>query len=84
MDQERTFAPGDRHPCGSGLRSFAEALLMLLTVGLIWQFVLVLILLRRELGSLEWRRVRDALWLRPPRDPILVLASGHQRARLVG
>jgi hypothetical protein len=31
--------------------------------------VLVLILLRRELGSLEWLRVRDALWLRPPRDP---------------
>jgi membrane protease YdiL (CAAX protease family) len=38
-------------------------------VGLIWQFVLVLILLRRELGSLEWALVRDALWLRPPRDP---------------
>ena len=44
-------------------------MLIVLTAGLIWQFVLVLILLRRELGSLEWSRVRDALWLRPPRDP---------------
>jgi uncharacterized protein len=46
-----------------------KALLILLTAGLVWQFVLVLILLRRELGSLEWSRARDALWLRPPRDP---------------
>lgn len=46
-----------------------QALLILLTAGLVWQFVLVLILLKRELGSLEWPRVRDALWLRPPRDP---------------
>ena len=53
----------------SGEEPLAEALLIFLTVGLIWQFVLVLILLRRELGSLEWSRVRDALWLRPPRDP---------------
>ena len=40
-----------------------------ITAGLIWQFVLVLILVRREMGGLEWPRVRDALWLRPPRDP---------------
>jgi uncharacterized protein len=48
---------------------FAEALLICLTAGLIWQFVLVLILLRRELGALQWSRVRRALWLLPPRDP---------------
>jgi CAAX protease family protein len=52
-----------------GDEPLAEALLILLTLGLIWQFVLVLILLRRELGGLQWSRVRDALWLRPPRDP---------------
>jgi membrane protease YdiL (CAAX protease family) len=46
-----------------------QALLILLTLGLVWQFALVLILLRRELGSLEWSRARDALWLRAPRDP---------------
>jgi hypothetical protein len=52
-----------------GDEPLTQALLILLTVGLIWQFVLVVILLRRELGSLEWSRVRVALWLRPPRDP---------------
>ena len=31
--------------------------------------MLILILLRRELGGLQWPRVRDALWLRAPRDP---------------
>ncbi len=55
---------GDRF----GGEPLVKALLTCLTVGLIWQFVLVLILLRRELGRLEWPRVRDALWLRPPQD----------------
>jgi membrane protease YdiL (CAAX protease family) len=53
---------GGREPLG-------EALLICLTAGLIWQFVLVLILVRRELGGLQWSRVREALWLLPPRDP---------------
>lgn len=52
-----------------GDEPLAQALLICLTVGLIWQFVLVLILIRRELGGLEWQRVRDALWLRSPQDP---------------
>ena len=52
-----------------GDEPLTEALLIVLTVGLIWQFVLVLILLRRELGSVGWSRVRDALWLQSPRDP---------------
>jgi membrane protease YdiL (CAAX protease family) len=52
-----------------GDEPLAQALLITLTLGLIWQFVLVLILVRRELGGLQWSRVRDALWLRPPRDP---------------
>jgi membrane protease YdiL (CAAX protease family) len=46
-----------------------KALLICLTAGLIWQFVLVVLLIRRELGGLEWSRVRNALWLRAPRDP---------------
>ena len=61
-------APWLRDQLG-GRDPFAEALLISLTAGLIWQFVLVLILIRRELGGLEWSRVRDALWLRSPRDP---------------
>ena len=52
-----------------GDEPLAKALLILLTAGLIWQFALTLILLRQELGGLQWPRVRDALWLRPPRDP---------------
>jgi membrane protease YdiL (CAAX protease family) len=61
-------APWLRDQLG-GDEPLTQALLICLTVGLIWQFVLVLILVRRELGGLEWSRVRDALWLRPPQDP---------------
>ena len=52
-----------------GRDPLAEALLICLTAGLIWQFVLTLILVRRELGGLRWSRVRQALWLQPPLDP---------------
>jgi uncharacterized protein len=52
-----------------GDEPLAQALLICITAGLIWQLVLVLILTRRELGGFEWPRVRDALWLRAPRDP---------------
>lgn len=61
-------APWLRDQLG-GDEPLAQALLILLTAGLIWQFVLVVILVRHELGGLQWSRVRDALWLRPPRDP---------------
>lgn len=53
----------------SGDETLAQALLICLTLGLIWQFVLMLILVRWELAGLEWPRVRDALWLRSPKDP---------------
>jgi hypothetical protein len=53
----------------SGPEPLIQSLLVCLTAGLIWQFVLTTILLRREIESFEWPRVRDALWLRPPRDP---------------
>jgi membrane protease YdiL (CAAX protease family) len=61
-------APWLRDQLG-GPSPLAKALLILLTLGLIWQFVLVLILMRWELGTLEWSRLQDALWLRSPRDP---------------
>jgi membrane protease YdiL (CAAX protease family) len=54
---------------GGGRVAFIKALLLCLTAGLIWQFVLTLILTRREQGTLRWSRVRDALWLRAPRNP---------------
>src|ERR687897_203453 len=52
-----------------GETGFIKALLLCITAGLIWQFVLTLILVRREQGTLRWSRVRDALWLLSPRDP---------------
>ena len=55
-----------------------KALLICLTAGLIWQFVLVVILVRREQGTLGWPVVREALWLRAPRSP----KTGRRGGRL--
>jgi uncharacterized protein len=46
-----------------------RTLLALLTVGLIWQFVLVVVLVYRERDSLRWSVLKDALWLHSPRSP---------------
>src|SRR5215218_410434 len=46
-----------------------RTLLALLTIGLIWQFVLVVVLVYRERGSLSWSVLKDALWLHSPRSP---------------
>ena len=54
---------------GGGDEAFIKALLLCITAGLIWQFVLTLILTKREQGALRCTRVRDALWLLSPRDP---------------
>ena len=48
---------------------FAASLIVCLTLGLVWQFVLVLLLVSREQHSLRWSVLRDALWLRAPRSP---------------
>ncbi len=53
----------------SGPGALVRALIITLTAGLVWQFVLVMALVRREQGSLRWPVVRDALWLRAPRAP---------------
>ena len=52
-----------------GPLALTRALLVLLTVGLIWQFVLVVLLIHRERGSLRWAVLKDALWLHSPRSP---------------
>lgn len=54
---------------GDEAEAFVKALLLCITAGLIWQFILTLILVRREQGTLRWSRVRGALWLLSPRDP---------------
>jgi uncharacterized protein len=53
----------------SGPAALVRALIITLTAGLVWQFVLVMALVRREQGSLRWSVLRDALWLRGPRAP---------------
>jgi membrane protease YdiL (CAAX protease family) len=55
---------------------FARA--VFLTLGLIWQFGLVLILVRREEGNLRWSTIRRRCWLNTPRDP----RTGRSRPRL--
>jgi membrane protease YdiL (CAAX protease family) len=52
-----------------GPGALPRALLVTLTVGLVWQFVLVLLMVRRERGSLRWPVLKDALWLQAPRSP---------------
>jgi membrane protease YdiL (CAAX protease family) len=53
----------------SGPNALMRALLITLTVGLVWQFVLTMTLVAREQGSLRPSVLRDALWLRAPRAP---------------
>jgi membrane protease YdiL (CAAX protease family) len=53
----------------SGPGGLSRTLIITLTGGLVWQFVLVLILVAREQGTLQWSVLKDALWLRAPRAP---------------
>ncbi len=45
------------------------ARIILLTLGLVWQFVLAMILVHREAGHLSWAALKDRLWLHTPRHP---------------
>jgi uncharacterized protein len=62
---------------GEGDVPMLKALLICLTVGLIWQFVLVVVLVRREQGTLRWPVAREALWLRSPRSPTTGRVGGR-------
>jgi uncharacterized protein len=53
---------------GAGNVPLAKALFVSLTVGLVWQFVLVAVLVWREQRSLRWSTIQEALWLRSPRS----------------
>lgn len=54
---------------GAGNVPMVKTLLLLLTGGMIWQFVLVGGLVWFEQRSLRWSTIRHALWLRSPRSP---------------
>jgi CAAX protease family protein len=60
-------------PLGAGVTR-----IVLITAGLIWQFVLSMIIVRQEEGDLRWATVKRRLWLNTPRDP----KTGETRRRL--
>src|SRR5215211_5998896 len=57
---------------------FGVTRLVLLALGLVWLFVLSMIIVRREEGDLSWATVKRRLRLNTPREP----ATGRPRARL--
>jgi membrane protease YdiL (CAAX protease family) len=57
---------------------FGVTRLVLLALGLVWMFVLSMIIVRREEGDLRWATVKRRLRLNVPRDP----ATGGPRRRL--
>jgi membrane protease YdiL (CAAX protease family) len=60
-------------PLGAGVTRIA-----LLTIGLVWLFVLSLIIVRKEEGDLRWATIKRRLRLNGPRDP----KTGQTRRRL--
>src|SRR5215203_4915595 len=57
--------------------AFGVTLLVLIALGLVWLFVLSMIIVRREEGDLRWATVKRRLRLNVPREP----ATGQPRAR---
>src|ERR671917_2765476 len=58
--------------------AFGVTLLVLIALGLVWLFVLSMIIVSREEGDLRWATVKRRLRLNTPREP----ATGQPRARL--
>jgi membrane protease YdiL (CAAX protease family) len=42
---------------------------LLIIAGMAWQFVVSVVILYRELGTLRWSAVSQRIWLQTPRDP---------------
>src|SRR3954469_5761722 len=61
-----------------GPQPLVRSLILTLTAGLVWQFVLVLILVYREQKTLRWSVVKDVLWLHSPTNP----RSGRRGGRV--
>jgi membrane protease YdiL (CAAX protease family) len=53
----------------TGPTALSRSLILCLSAGLIWQGLLVLIVVRREQGTLRWAVLREALWLKAPSSP---------------
>jgi uncharacterized protein len=63
---------------GSDPLGFGVTRIVVLTFGLIWLFVLSMIIVRQEEGDLRWATVKRRLRLNTPRDP----KTGEPRRRL--
>lgn len=42
---------------------------LLMIAGMAWQFIVGLVILYRELGTLRWSAIRERTWLQAPREP---------------
>jgi membrane protease YdiL (CAAX protease family) len=42
---------------------------LLMIAGMVWQFLVSLVIIYRELGTLRWSAIRQRTWLQTPRDP---------------
>jgi CAAX protease family protein len=42
---------------------------LLMIAGMAWEFVVALVIIYRELGTLRWSAIRQRCWLQTPRDP---------------
>ena len=42
---------------------------LLMIAGMAWQFVVALVIIYHELGTLRWSAIRQRTWLQTPRDP---------------
>lgn len=49
--------------------ALVKALIICLTTGLVWQFVLVLLLVKKEQGNIHWATLKKSLWLNTPINP---------------
>jgi len=52
---------------------------LMIIVGMVWQFVVSLVVLYSELGTLRWSVIRKRMWYQTPRDP----NTGVPKARLL-
>ncbi len=68
----------------TGPSAYARSMITALTIGLAWQFVLVLLLVHREQGTLRWNVLREALWLRAPTSPTTGPSTGRRGGRRGG
>jgi membrane protease YdiL (CAAX protease family) len=61
-----------------GPSAWPRAILLMLTLGMVWQFAFVLLSVRQEQGSVRWSVLKRVLWLRAPQSP----RTGRRGGRL--